>query len=283
MAQAPQPTYTLLGDKLIDGDVIVQIYVAGQPRPFYEKDKAIYCAIAHESEYSVKVTSNESQRADVTINVDKDNEIGVWRLNGYSNFEIDRPVDKAFKLTFMQEKSEQAKEGGIVAGESKNGIVSIEWKPERRVERQYVSLAVSKGLGASRGSRGGQESYQLQSHDRDSASESRWAAMAECSEEPRSRGILGVSAREQMQAMMQASRGGVEQKQAMPQVAMSFSSGATVLGKASNQKFNDASIIDDFDHSKKKLFKFRMVVIDEPKVKYQPIKDKRPLTPPRVD
>jgi hypothetical protein len=88
-----------------------------------------YYALKHKSEYSLKLTNNHNTRCDVDVKIDGEI-VGSWRMESFSTIEIERPSHINRKFTFLQENSSDAKNAGIFSGKSKNGLITITFKPE---------------------------------------------------------------------------------------------------------------------------------------------------------
>jgi hypothetical protein len=91
---------------------------------------ANYYALENDTEYKIRLTNNKNVRTDAHIWID-DQKVGVWRINPYSRITIERPANLNRKFTLVKEISYRAKEAGIELGLQTNGLVKVEFKPEK--------------------------------------------------------------------------------------------------------------------------------------------------------
>jgi hypothetical protein len=58
-----------------------------------------YVSMHHDTQYSIRMKNDRSVPCDAVVTVDG-NHIGAWRINSYQSIEIDRPADKARRVTY---------------------------------------------------------------------------------------------------------------------------------------------------------------------------------------
>jgi hypothetical protein len=267
----------------------LQVQVQGvkdsTPFPFFEKaDGSRYCALPHKTEYKIRLANMKNLRASVAIEIDNKS-IGVFRLDPYQSWAIERSAAEAKVLTFVAETSKEAKEGEIAAGAQENGLVKITYRAEKKKKQEEVRLdmqpqiqysapvdsayfsfgapvAYSNGFGGPAAPSGGGFGF-------GSSGNAPYI-------EPASAGFGFGRVTYQQQCAQPPGFGGAS--------AQSFQSGATVAGRASEQRFVDAEPIDEYDEDEKRVILFRLVVAAEPEVKYSPLKAvPEPPMPMRVD
>lgn len=91
---------------------------------------ANYYALKNNTEYKIRLTNNKDVRTDAHIWIDEE-KVGVWRINPYSRITIERPVNLDRKFTLVKETSYYAREAGIELGLQTNGLIKVEFKPEK--------------------------------------------------------------------------------------------------------------------------------------------------------
>ena len=208
-----------------------------------------YAALKHETEYKIKLQNDGGLRTDVTLTIDGES-VGKFRLDPYSSFVLERPQGAPRKFTFMKETSSEAREAGVVAKSSENGVVKAVFVPEKQPEFMYETAARISTNSLPKRSRN------------------------------KSGGIAQHCFRESAGDCDDGDDGGHCKK-----MSMSLSSGATVLGGKSDQTFRTVGPITEYDHSKTTTLFVRMVV-DEDK-KYVSLKSvatpSSNTLPPRVE
>ncbi len=196
-------------------------------------DDADYIALHSGVEYAITLTNNRPTIADADISIDGDS-IGIFRLDPYKSFRIERPGDNERKFTFKSELSVDAIEAGAIPGDSENGLIQVTFKPAKY------------------------ERYN--SPTRRSVSPSR--QISQTRRAPASQQLRGT----RLESASQSSN---------------FSSGVTLLGDRSYQRFNDVIGLrpDQIDYPNITRIVFRLIV-DDPQPKYESIK-RRSRSPPR--
>lgn len=201
----------------------------------FSRDGHTYYALSHNTEYKVRLCNNTNNRVNATLKIDGTN-MGIWRLKPYSNIVVERPIHNSRKFTFVKESSWQASMGGISAGEFNNGLVEVTFVPEIQSTVYYASdsldgreIMYNSTTRYATPLMNASPSMNIHAQQRSFAS----CSPSECTRAPMSN--------------LECSRG------------MSYSSGGTVLGGDSSQKFLTASHMIE-DHSKKVTKRVRLVV-----------------------
>lgn len=88
-----------------------------------------YYAVPHRSEYRVKMRNNTKDRVNATLVIDGE-DMGRWRIEPYTDITIERPSHSQRKFTFVSEASSEAVMGGVVMGNSMNGLIEVTFVPE---------------------------------------------------------------------------------------------------------------------------------------------------------
>lgn len=91
---------------------------------------ANYYALPNNTEYKIRLTNSKDVRTDAYITID-DEKVGVWRINPYSRITLERPTNGNRKFTLIKETSYQPKPTGIEVGLQTNGLIKVEFKPEK--------------------------------------------------------------------------------------------------------------------------------------------------------
>jgi len=217
----------------------------------FSKDTHTYIPLTHNTEYAIVLRNRHNTRCDVTLTVDGE-EIGKYRINAHGEFRIERPSKVSRKFVFVKEDSKEASGAGIVEGEQNNGLIVAVFTPERVQERSAFTLK-SQNISF----RGGQ--WNSRGESRGFSTNSFCDNSIDCFGSTPTNYTNCSSSYNQM------------------------SSGATVLGDESSQKFNTVSSITDIDYEKVTTIKLRLVC-DEKK-EYTSLKralNPIPQDPPRI-
>jgi hypothetical protein len=91
-----------------------------------------YVSMHHNTQYSIRMKNDRNVPCDAVVTVDG-NHIGTWRIQRYGIIEVDRPADKARRLTFYRLDSAEAQQAQLVKNDSL-GLVSVEFKPEKKID-----------------------------------------------------------------------------------------------------------------------------------------------------
>ncbi|QKF93700.1 hypothetical protein QKU48_gp0242 [Fadolivirus algeromassiliense] len=89
-----------------------------------------YYALPNNTEYMIRLTNNRDVKTDATIWIDNER-VGTWRVNPYSRITVERPGNMNRKFTLVRETSYQAKQAGVEVGLQVNGLIKVEFKPEK--------------------------------------------------------------------------------------------------------------------------------------------------------
>ena len=245
---------------LTEGCFAVGIVVKGQKVPIAANG---YVALAHETEYAIYLENNCCARTEVNLFVDG-KESGTWILSPYQKIKnpIERPENEAKKFTFLRDTTKEAQDAGIKAGESKNGVVHVVFKPEKKDELDHVR---SFALCAS------------SSYDK-------------CYSAPPLPGAtLHAGAMRSMSLSYQTRSS--ERREVLGDFTLSdavakpkYSSGATGLGAHSDQIFGTTHLIKEYNEAGHREIKLRLVYKEDDQAwKYTPlVRVQRAITPPPV-
>jgi hypothetical protein len=97
---------------------------------FIKKSEFNYYALPDHSDYSIRIENNKNVRCDVEITIDNES-VGQWRLRPYSSAIIRRPAEIDRKFVFVSDTSHDAFLLGAIHGDSRNGLITVTFKPER--------------------------------------------------------------------------------------------------------------------------------------------------------
>lgn len=214
----------------------------------FTQSGSFYFAVKDGAEYSLVLNSNHGTKADAEVTIDGER-IGTFRIPPYGSLEVERPADTARKLTFVKEASKRAQKAGVSAGEANNGLVQVEFKPEK-------ALLVASAF-RNTGKR-------VEPIDEDDIST--WG-VTEYKSDGRMTGAKGKRSRapspivEVEEECANFRMFGDEDIPSNPSPA-NLSAGATILGKESKQQFRDVKPITDIDQSHARVIRFRLVVDD---------------------
>lgn len=82
--------------------------------------------------YLISVYNGHSSRCHAKITIDGKH-VGTWILEPWGSARLERPVDIQKKFTFFKVNSVAGTEAGLVKGDSKNGLVCVEFIPEVKI------------------------------------------------------------------------------------------------------------------------------------------------------
>lgn len=111
------------------------------------KDRS-YVEMRDGDHYTISLYNGHSSRCHAKITIDGKH-VGTWILEPWGSAKIERPVDVHKKFTFFKVNSIGGAEAGLVRGDAKNGLVTVEFIPEC-VERRtnFFESAVDRCLGS---------------------------------------------------------------------------------------------------------------------------------------
>lgn len=200
-----------------------------------DKNDNIYFAMPHKTYYKIELGNYKDVKCDAKVYIDGEH-IGTWRINSFSKIAIERPDKIDRKFVFLEEDTKLAIKSGIESGLHENGLIKVEFIPEK--------VMCDKGYN---------DEY---SEELDKC---------ECKNKDKRSQKKSMSAEFSMN---------------------SYSSGATALGKHSDQTFDSVSAITSIDEANRTIITVRLIA-EKPKV-YKPIISLRgalraTATPPRIE
>jgi hypothetical protein len=68
--------------------------------------------------------------------------VGVWRINKNSDIVVERPANVSRKFVLLKEGTSGAIDAGIRTGDHSNGLIKVEYKPEKR--KRYGNIKERK-------------------------------------------------------------------------------------------------------------------------------------------
>ena len=95
-----------------------------------------YFTMADKTEYKIELSNNRSVKADAHVWIDG-KKVGVWRINSHSTISIERPSDVSKKFVLLKEGTSAARDSDIMTGKSENGLVKVEFQPEKESCKGY--------------------------------------------------------------------------------------------------------------------------------------------------
>lgn len=197
-------------------------------------------------------------------------ESGTWILSPYQKIKnpIERPENEAKKFTFLRDATKEAQDAGIKAGESKNGVVHVVFKPEKKNELDNVrsfTLCFSSD---------NDESGKFYGFGSDEVLPGATLHAGEMRS-------MFSSPQDRLEELREVS-GDFTLSAAVTKPK--YSSGATGLGAHSHQTFGTTHPIKEYDEARQREIKLRLVCKeDEPAPKYTPlVRVQRARTPPPV-
>lgn len=118
---------------------------SSSPNIFGNKDRS-YVEMKDGDHYSISLYNGHSTRCHAKITIDG-KPVGTWILEPWATVRLERPVDLAKKFTFFKVNSAGGSEAGLVRGDSKNGLVSIDFIPEVGVRTNFFESNLDRCLG----------------------------------------------------------------------------------------------------------------------------------------
>jgi len=95
-----------------------------------------YFVIKNGSTYKLILGNHNSTQCDCHVWIDNE-KMGVFRINPHSEIVLERPNNVKRKFTLFSENSDIAKDNGAISGDHYNGLVKVEFRPERK-ESTYL-------------------------------------------------------------------------------------------------------------------------------------------------
>lgn len=219
------------------------------------KDGSSYYALKNDEEYKIRLHNDRCTKCDADVTVDGEH-IGKWRIDPYTRITIERPSNIERKFVLVRECTDRAKKAGVVSGRNKNGLISVTFTPEKEIAqttRSGIRSCASTNRGFLQSS---SDSYDDLSDDDGEPDLERYVpSMMKSVDETKPRGTS------------------------------SLKSGATILGRHSDQKFNSVKSITYIDHINITTITIRLVVKDDyPEIAIGgPYGYRKTKVPPRID
>jgi hypothetical protein len=96
-----------------------------------------YVEMAHGSQYNLLLSNHSGRKTDAEVYVDGKS-VGVFRLDPYQSWSIERPVNEKKLFTFFNDGSAEFYQSDL-GNVSKNdlGLITVIFKPEKRVQPTY--------------------------------------------------------------------------------------------------------------------------------------------------
>lgn len=95
------------------------------------RDSDSLYAMKNKTKYEIELRNNGNRRCDAFVYIDGDF-IGAWRINSFSSITLKRPAETDRQFIFVSEDSEESKMVGTISGAINNGLIKVEFKPEKR-------------------------------------------------------------------------------------------------------------------------------------------------------
>lgn len=93
-----------------------------------------YVKMQHNAQYSVVLKNDHNLRCQARVVIDG-KEIGTFRLDAYQNMTLERkPGGDHGKFTFFKEGTAEASQAQVASGNPNNGLVSVAFVPEKRID-----------------------------------------------------------------------------------------------------------------------------------------------------
>jgi hypothetical protein len=106
-----------------------------ETNPEYPNDRS-YVEMRDGDSYAINLRNGNFTRCHAKVSIDG-NCVGTWLIPGYGSIQIERPVDVPKKFTFFKVNSQAGREAGLVARDSNNGLISVEFIPEKKTRSSW--------------------------------------------------------------------------------------------------------------------------------------------------
>lgn len=105
-----------------------------------------YYSLRHRETYKVVLYNDSDRRVNAELYIDGER-MGKWRINSFSHITIERPTDVNRKFVFVKENSWEASMGDVQSGKSSNGLIEVKFIPEKanRFEGSYFNMVNTSG------------------------------------------------------------------------------------------------------------------------------------------
>lgn len=265
----------------------VDILVGDQVAPLHTRGEHQYVGLPHKAEYSFRFTNIGSTQGDARLSIDGKT-VNTYRVLAGSPVTIRcSSNDNDRKFVFFREQSGEVNEisPGLI-GKSQNGLVEIMWRPERQQQPVWCT-AHTMPLGTTRCAR---KSHNLE--------------MLQCSDAVPTSCNISSSTEARLERIRNAERESHPVSEAEEEsydgdfdesifnanatsAPVKLTSGLTMFGGSSGQRFREVPDITDVDQSNACTITFRLVHdpnFSSLKNRYMPLQDvHEKVVPPRVD
>jgi len=217
----------------------------------FKRNGHTYYRLKHNDEYQVRMYNNTSEYVNALLKIDSDT-MGKWRIAPYSSVMIERPSHNSRKFTFVEEASDEAREGGVRQGSKSgsNGLVEVTFIPmiDRRPDSERWDMPMTNTLSLK------------SSINSNSSSNTRMAYT----------NSRGLEAQYAMNSITESNSFNSD----ADSTNQSYAAGATVLGEDSSQKFGRASryFVESRDKTRRVTKRVRIVI--DNRSRYASIRDR---------
>jgi len=238
--------------------------------PVEQQSGYTYFLMPDLAEYCICMRNSRPTNCDVIVSIDG-NKVGRWRINAGQSITVERPVGVNRVFKFVKETSQLATAGGVQSGDQENGLIKFEFLPERQ-KTLSINTATSS----------------MSWLEKNSFDDS-FSINQELGQNNFSRQLLSVSSL-QMTNESNKKKSTQDYRSLLTSTPLDRAeSGATILGRTSDQHFTEIPDIEDVDEQHKRTLIARMVVdarqpVQKPHVHrfYKP-KYIDPELPPRIE
>lgn len=105
---------------------------------FKKIGKYNYVSLPNNSPYKIQLVNNRDQRCDATVTIDGVS-VGTWRVPPYDSITIERPANINRRFLFFKQDSSLAKKTNLEHVSPFNGLISVTFKPELKMNYPYES------------------------------------------------------------------------------------------------------------------------------------------------
>lgn len=118
-------------------DFSVSIKATGNKTYSFKKlGKYNYVSLPNYSLYKIQLTNNRDTRCDAEVKIDGVS-VGTWRVPSFDSIIIERPANINRRFVFFRQDSYVAKKAGIEKKSPYNGLISVTFKPELKMNYPY--------------------------------------------------------------------------------------------------------------------------------------------------
>ena len=228
----------------------VEILVRGRNIDKFTRNGGKYYALHHGDEYEIRLTNNRDTIADAELKIDGVDS-GKFRIPAHDTLTLERPANRPKKFTFVKEDSSLARRTGVVEGEYENGLISVKFFPKKEVKYEPLRPVMEEPVSM-----------------RVSPLESMRAAPLSSAS---SAGLMSSTSSMIQPRTMLAKQASMR--------APEYSSGATILGDQSSQRFSLIEPLKPHEIDRENITTITIRLVAEEYRVYSP---KTPY-PPRID